>query len=112
MPRQHSCPRAMIPIRSPRMSASSMLCVVSMMAHLCLTEAMRSHRCRREMGSMPNRTAIIFGFKDHRHIWNQQSRTYLAHHELESIVIIIIINSHRYIDQDVCFEYQELIVKL
>ena len=53
MPRQQSLPLAMIPIRSPRMSASSMLWVVSTMAHCFFTEAIRSHRCRREIGSMP-----------------------------------------------------------
>lgn len=53
LPKQQSFPLAMIPMRSPRMSASSMLWVVSTTAHCCFTAAIRSHRWRREIGSIP-----------------------------------------------------------
>ena len=40
-------------MRSPRISASSIECVVSTMARPFLAASMMSHVARREMGSMP-----------------------------------------------------------
>ena len=43
----------MMAMRSPRMSASSIECVVNTMARSFLAASMISHVARREMGSMP-----------------------------------------------------------
>ena len=43
----------MIAMRSPRMSASSMECVVSTIARPFFAASMMSHVARREIGSMP-----------------------------------------------------------
>ena len=50
-------PRAIIAILSPRMSASSMLCVVSTTARPFFASWMMSHTYRLLMGSMPEAAA-------------------------------------------------------
>mmetsp|Transcript_34582 Transcript_34582/g.78852 ORF Transcript_34582/g.78852 Transcript_34582/m.78852 type:complete len:555 (-) Transcript_34582:2475-4139(-) len=52
-PMHRSRPLAMIAMRSPRMSASSIECVVRMMVRSCLAASMTSHTCRRLIGSIP-----------------------------------------------------------
>mmetsp|Transcript_38031 Transcript_38031/g.101165 ORF Transcript_38031/g.101165 Transcript_38031/m.101165 type:complete len:319 (-) Transcript_38031:1569-2525(-) len=53
LPRQRSRPLHMMPMRSPRMSASSMLCVVSTTVLSCLAASTTSQTWRRLIGSMP-----------------------------------------------------------
>mmetsp|Transcript_12349 Transcript_12349/g.31170 ORF Transcript_12349/g.31170 Transcript_12349/m.31170 type:complete len:266 (+) Transcript_12349:186-983(+) len=53
VPMTRSLPDAMMPTRSPRISASSIECVTSTMTRSCLAAWIMSHTSRRDTGSIP-----------------------------------------------------------
>ena len=53
VPMQRSLPLAMIPILSPKISASSIECIVSMMARPFFDSCIMSHTCLLVIGSIP-----------------------------------------------------------